>query len=266
VLTAERALLLNADSSPELPKVPELAPLYQLGATARVGEMVMIAGPSGSQKSGLALFWLARMNLPTLYLSADMSGWQASVRLACMELGVEASVIEQMMKDSEGRAIVRAALANSNIQFRLGSPITWRGVEAELEAFVELHNAYPSVICWDNLMDVEGCETDYVAQSEAMQDIHALKTEIGATQFVLHHASDKPRDAGLDPYNPAPRKQIKNGLSEKPERVFTVAYNPHDSRMRIAPVKQRDALSDQTGQTFATLHAEPRFTRFSPVH
>ena len=266
MLTAARALALNVDSSPELPRVPSLRPLYDIGWKARFGDLIMVAGAPKSQKSAFAMFYVAQMGLPTLYLAADMTGFQASVRLACMILGRPTEQVEAMMHDPEGKAIVLAALESVNISFRFGSPITWRGVDAELEAWVELHNEYPAVIVWDNIIDTEGCETNYESQSELMQDLAALKSDIGSTIFALHHCTDKPKDRTREVYLPPPRADIKNGLAEKPERVLTVATNSMDLRFRAAPVAQRDGVSDASGNTFAVLQSEPQLTRFSPAY
>src|SRR5674476_1426940 len=133
MLSPARALSLNAESGRELPRVPALAALYARGCRPRHGEVIMVAGRSGTQKSGFALWWTCQMNLPTLYLSADMSPFTASARVASLML---------------------------NLTFSFGA-ITWPGVDAEIEAYVELHNAYPEMVVINNLMDIEGAASDY---------------------------------------------------------------------------------------------------------
>lgn len=204
------------------------------------------------------------MGLPTLYLSADMTGYQASMRLACMQRGLPTERMEAMMEDPASRAEILGGLSGLNMTFSYGSPITWHGIEAELEAYAELHNQFPEVIVIDNLMDMEGCESAYEAQVAAMQDIHTLKTEIGSTIFVLHHATDKSRSGkGVDPGKPSARWDIKNGLTEKPESILTVALDPVDLRFRVAPVKSRTGFQDESGETSAILQAYPSLTRFA---
>lgn len=221
----------------------------------------MLAGRSGSQKSGLALFWTARMNLPTLYFSADMSAYQASIRLACSLLGMTTEQVEARYKRPEGRAEIIAALSPLNLNFSFG-PITWRGVEDEMTAYVELYDAFPEVIVIDNLMDIEGTESDYTMQMAAMQSISDLSRSTGATVIVLHHASDKSQDASSDPFSPPARKEIKGGMSEKPESVLTVALNPHNHLFQIAVTKNRMGAQDPTARTTAKFRARPAETRF----
>jgi hypothetical protein len=264
VLTAARALALNVDSSPELPRVSSLQPLYNIGWKARQNDLIMVAGAPKSQKSAFTMYYVVQMGLPTLYFAADMTGFEASIRLACMTLGLPTERVEQMMKDPEGKAIVLAALESVNITYRVGAPITWRAIDAEIEAWVELHNSYPPVIVFDNLLDFDGAETSYEAQSAVMSDLTAMKEDLGSTIFILHHCTDKPRD-GREPMLPPARASIKNGLGEKPTRVLTVATDASDLRFRAAPVAQRDGVSDPTGNTFAVLQSEPQTTRFYPV-
>lgn len=262
MLTASRALTLSSQSSPELPRVPALQALYNIGVRPRKGEVIMIAGRSGTQKSGFALWWVANMGLPTLYFSADMSPFQASVRLACTVTGHRTEQVEAGMQDPALRKSYQSATASLPITFSFGSPITWYQVGDELDAYVELHNAFPEVIVIDNLMDIDGSSADYTAQMDAMQNISDLSRETGATVIVLHHASDKSWEAKSDPWKPPSRDQVKGGMSEKPELSLSVALDPQSYGYRIACIKQRMGPSDPSAQNYALLRAEPETTRF----
>lgn len=264
MLTASRALSLHAASSPELPRIAALETLYRMGVRPRAGEVMMIAGRSGTQKSGFALWFVAQMKLPTLYFSADMSAFQASVRLACSTTGETTEQVEAGMLEPSRKHIYTDAVDTLPITFSFGSPITWRGIDAELDAYVELHNAYPEVMVIDNLMDIDGCSSDYAAQMDAMQNISDLSRNTSSTIIVLAHASDKGWEAKSDPWKPPSRDQIKNGMSEKPELTLSVALDPQSYIYRIACLKQRMGPSDPSAQTFAILRAEPERTRFVP--
>ena len=224
----------------------------------------MVAGRSGTQKSGLALWWTCQMNLKTLYLSADMSPFTASARIASMMTGLNTDGVEsQMLLGGEARADILDSMKDLNLTFSFGA-ITWPGVDAELEAYVELHNAYPEMIVIDNLMDIEGAASDYAIQMDAMQNIADLSRETSATILVMHHASDKSWDARSDPWSPPSRDQIKGGMSEKPNLTLSVALNPHSYEYRIAILKQSMGYSDPTAQSYASLKCDPERTRFEP--
>ena len=223
----------------------------------------MIAGRSGTQKSGFALYWTAQMNLSTLYFSADMSAFTASSRLASMFTDETTEQVETgMARGGAHKARYLDALRDSRITFSFGSPITWRGIDEEIEAYVELHDAYPEVVVFDNLMDFNGAEADYTEQMAVMSGATELARHTGATVFVLHHASDKSWDARSDPWSPPSRDQVKNGMAEKPELSLTVALDPNSMEYRVAVVKQRMGPCDPTANTYSILRCEPDKTRF----
>jgi hypothetical protein len=223
----------------------------------------MVVGRSGTQKSGFALYWVAQMNLPTLYFSADMSPFTASSRLACMVTDQTTEQVERgMAAGGETKAQYLRALDDVNITFSFGSPISWRQIEEELEAYVELWNAFPEVMVFDNLMDFDGAESDYTEQMATMSMLTELARETGSTVIVLHHATDKGWDAKTDPWNPPSRDQVKGGLAEKPELSLSVALDPASMDYKIACLKQRMGPSDATGRSFATITCEPEKTRF----
>ena len=262
MLSGLRSLTMSIQSAPSLPRIPELEAVYRMGVKPSQGEFIMVAGRSGSQKSGFAIWLCQKWNLPTLYFSGDMSGYQASVRLACSILGLTTDEVEERLAAGGRRAAeVSAALAECNVDFSFG-PIRWRNVEAELDAYVEMHNAFPKLLVIDNAMDVEGAESDYQEQMAVMQDLSELSRMTGATLLVLHHATDKSWDAKSDPWRPPSRDQIKGGLAEKPELILTVAIDPTSHDFNVACVKQRMGPSNATGGTYATLAARPAMTRF----
>ncbi|WP_267796730.1 AAA family ATPase [Streptomyces sp. H27-H5] len=266
MLTPGRSLTLHAEAGRELPRIAAFEALYNIGCRPRQGEVIMIAGRSGTQKSGLALFWVAQMNLPTLYFSADMSAFTASSRLASMATGDTTEMVEAgMAAGGRYRQEYLSALAGSRITFSFGSPIAWKNVDEELEAYIELWDAYPEVLVFDNLMDFENSESDYTEQMAVMSGLTELARATGATVIVLHHASDKSWEAKSDPWAPPSRDQVKGGLSEKPELSLSVALDPSSLEYRIAVIKQRMGPSDPTARRYATLRCHPEITRFSAL-
>lgn len=262
MLSPSRALSLHAESGRPLPRVPAFTDLYnQIGWNPRHGEVIMVAGRSKSQKSGFALYWVEQMGLPTLYFSADMSAFTASARLASMATGETTEDVEVGMK--QGRAeYYLEALARSKIQFAFGSPITWRRVEEELEAYVELWNAYPKVIVLDNLMDFEDAESDYSEQMAVMSEVTEMARYTESTVIVMHHATDKSKAAEWLPNLPPSVQDIKNGLGEKAECTLGVALDPSDLSFSVAVLLQRMGPSDRSGNTYRKLRCEPETTRF----
>lgn len=247
-----------------MPEIPELRDLYGRGKTKiRHGQVVMIAGRSGTQKSGFALWLCQQWGLPTLYFSADMSAFTASARLASMATGYTTEEVEAMMlKGGRERDYCLDALKDSRIQFSFGSPLTWQAIDEELQAYIELWDAYPEVIVFDNLMDFEGAAASYEVQMDVMVESTSLARATGALTMVLHHATDKGQQADANPFEPPPKSAIKNGVGEKPEQLFGVALDANTMEYRIATLKQREGPCDPSGQKYITLRAQPELTRF----
>lgn len=266
MMTALRSLVQHGGSSPEMPYVPALEDLYGFkgGVTFRRGQLIMLAGRSGAGKSAFAMWLCRQWNARTLYLSGDMSAFTASTRLASMDLRSTTKEIEHILREGtdHARQEIMDALAGINIQFSFSSPITWRGFDEEMDAHVEEWNAYPDVVVWDNLMDVENCHSDYTEQMAAMQDLTAIARITGSTIIILHHATDKGANAAMDPFSPPSRNEVKGGLSEKPELTLSVALNPVGNAFRVAPIKQREGFCDPSGKSYVTLQANPQWTTY----
>lgn len=262
MLIPSRALRLNANSGKPLPHVEDLKHLYEIGFAPRHGQLIMVAGRSGSQKSGFVMWWVDQMDLPTLYFSGDMSPFTASSRIASTRYGQDTEAIEAILarNDDQTNELMRA-LAGSKMQFSFGSPITWEAVDQEIRAYVEIHNCYPSVVVFDNLMDFDGGEADYSAQMENMQYLTEFARETGSTTIVMHHASDKQMDPRR-PWKPPARNEIKGGLAEKPELALGVALDNASLDFNVAVLKQRMGSQDPSGEQYASLKCIPELTRF----
>lgn len=267
MLTPGRSLTLHAEAGRELPRVPAFEAIYNRGVRPRHGEVIMVAGRSGTQKSGFALYWTAQMGLPTLYFSADMSPFTASSRIASMATGDDTEEVEEGMAAGGPRRdrYIRALDDYKHMTFAFGSPLSWSRVDHELEAYVELHNKWPEVMVFDNLMDFEDAESDYTVQMNVMSNLTDLSRATGATCMVLHHATDKSFDAKTDPWSPPSRQEIKGGMSEKPELALAVALDPYSLEYRVACIKQRMGPSDPTANSYATIRCVPSVTRFEAI-
>lgn len=268
MLTAFRSLTLSASAAPALPRIPEMQDFYDYGFTPRRGEMLMITGRSGAQKSGFALWLAANMRLNTLYLSADMSPFQASIRTAAAVTDIPTAELETIARDGGrpwGRVVAQTREAVPGLVFRFGG-ITYRGIDAALDAWVEVHDSYPDLVVVDNLMDTEGAQADYGLQMDVMQGLTELKQHTGSSVWVLHHATEKAARVAGSPGMPPARSEIKGGLSEKPEAILGVALDPFTSDFNIAPLKQRMGPCDPSGATYGALTARPAVNRFERHH
>lgn len=262
MLTVGRSLSQSSRNGKPMPYIPDLADLYSRGLRLREGQVVMISGRSGSGKSLLAMWLCLQWNAPTLYFSADMSESTAANRVASSITGETFEQIEQGMGIPEKRAEYMQALQGVRMTFSFRAPISWHKIETELDAYVELWDAYPKVIVIDNLKEMDGAESEYQAQMEAMAGLTDLARATGSMVIVLHHASDKTFDASHQPFRPPSRNEIKNGLSENPEVSLSVALDSTKREFHIAIIKQRDGWQDPTARYWDSLRSDAARARF----
>lgn len=272
MLNAARALSLASESGRELPRVDAFRALYAWGFAPRHGQVVMVAGRSGSQKSGFVMFWCDEMNLRTLYFAGDMSPFDASMRIANKRTGRTKEVVEDELGDPVKAQEIYELTDESRIRFSFG-PITLDRIVEELDVELEAYGSFPPVIVVDNFMDMEGATSEYGEQMAAMQFlVDEVARYTGSTVLVLHHATDKSWDAKTDPWSPPARSEIKGGMSEKPEAVLTVALDSSSATsdglldFNVAVVKQRTGKNDPTGKSWVTLKCLPALTRFYPAN
>lgn len=239
-----------------MPHLDALQPLYNMNVFPRRGNLIMIAGRSGSMKSTTALYLVESWGLPTLYFSADMSQEQATLKLAALRTQSKVSDVEAAIAAGNDEAY-REALDGSKIAFNFRSPITFPDIIGELNAWVTLHNAYPECIVVDNLQDISEGESDYAAQMFNMSALSDLSRQTGATVLLLHHATESGQFTAGDYVKPPSRNSIKNKITEKPELILGVAANGDLGDLYLAPLKNRMGFADPSGSTYAKLRVDP---------
>ena len=259
--TATRALQGTRSSGAPLPRVDALTDLYDsmFRWLPRRGQMMMVAGQPGSQKSGLALWYVECLKVPALYFSMDMAQHTASTRLASILTGASSEKIAEESMNGHGWYYAEA-LEESQISFCFDSSPTLEDMYAEINAYVEVYDRFPHVIVVDNLMDVmaEG-EMGHQSDKALLLEFKNLARVTGAAVIVLHHASE----SSGNPLDPPARKFVINKASQTPEIILTVGFNSDTGEFKVAFVKQRNAPSDPGAENPVSLRADPDRTTFS---
>lgn len=260
MFNAARSMFHSATLGEPLPRVAALQRLYDVNVIPRRGEFMMIAGEPGTQKSGFALWYTQEMNLPTLYFSADMSAFQASLRLAARATGQSTEQIEANI-EAGGMDTYLNLLETSQTVFCFDSHPNLDDMEEMLEAYVEVYDAWPEVIVVDNLMDVE---SEHAEEYGGLKAIcawgHDLTRVTGASVIYLHHMSESNQHHNSK--YPHRRKDIIQKVATKPELILSVALD--ENQFRISCVKQRMGPSDSSGETYITLTCDAKHATFSP--
>lgn len=248
-VTVAQGFTRAAVQAEPLPLPPEL---NGCGWKIRRGQLVMVAGIPKAGKSTFTMWLTHRLNLPTLYLSADMDQYDASVAVAAMATGHTKDAIGEAMASGNGD-YYREEVGNSPIVFAFDSTPSLEDLVAELDAYVEVWDAWPDVVVVDNLLNVQD-SIEYGGKMNILSELHSLAHSTGCTVFVLHHALI----SGVkDVTKPPSEKDIDSKVTHFPELVLTVALNQVDELFSIACVCQRNGKADATGKTFITLAADP---------
>ena len=251
--TALKAYRKTGRSGDPLPRVPALQQVYQAGQELRRGQLLMIAGVPNSGKSSLALYMAANMPVPSLFFSADQDWWTTSTKFTAALTGEPARAIFGALQPTWVEA-----LESSHVWFCFDSCPSVEDIGRELDAYVEVHDEWPSVIWIDNLVNVEGAG-EYQTDQWIMSELHFLARATGALVVVLAHASEA---QAPDSSRPPRRKDIINKLAKLPETIFTVAND--GDRFLLALVKSRECRSDANADRPYTLGVDFDRMQFYP--
>lgn len=217
----------------------------------------MVAGRSGHMKSLFTLWLVRQMGVRTLYYSADMNAWQASVRLTAGQLGITTDEVEMSLADGSFYEPPPAL----PLHFCFDSNPTLDDIEDELDAYVEAWGDYPELIVVDNLKNVDSQhEGEYGGQNFVLDFLHGVTRQTGAACIVLHHTQ-----IGVStkkPFEPQPRWAIKNNVDELPELILTVGHNEDNGLYGIAAVKCRMAKQDMAAENPIYIQADPTHCTF----
>lgn len=246
------------ETNEELPYIPDYRDLYKLGCTFKQGQVIMIAGRPGTQKSGFTLHTVLNWDLPTLYLSAD----SPNTTLERVERFTQND--PTIIKESETEQGTSIAFYSS-ILFYHGNDFTSELINDLIAQYKEHFHTLPKVLVIDNLMDFQDAAADYTTQQEYMRRIRKFSQRYQWTSIVCHHCTDK---GSTDWGFPSPLDEIKNNVIQDTDIVLSLGLeNTHTqnntSNVRIAIVRQRHGSCDPTGRTFINLMCDHSTGRFS---
>lgn len=261
MLSASRSLSKARATGSPLPSLDQLRDLREgfFKFKLRRSEVTMIAGQSGSQKSGFALWLVSQINLPTLYFSADMAQHTASTRLAAAITGDTTDMVKDGVFSGNG-AYYEDALSECHVRFVFNPNPTFEDISREIDAWVEAWDFYPAVIVLDNLLDIvpDGGDNEFSGYKVTLLETKTLARDTGASVFILHHMQEGSYDSEIPP----PKKALQGKVSQSPENILSVALAESGEEFRVSVVKHRSGPSDATGKRFERLRVHPDKNRF----
>jgi hypothetical protein len=242
-----------------LPSIPVLFSLEQAGVRFRAGQVVMFTGRPKAGKSNFAQWLVSQWNLPTLYYSLDMDAFTAAVRQAAIVTGHKLENISAAMEQG-AEGWYEDELVDSDIAFCFDTTPELPDIQAELDAYVELNDIYPSVIVIDNLLNIECGEGGLGDYKHIMKQLQSLARKTGALVIVLHHA----REGTKDVTRPPTAAETDNKINQIPEVLLGLAKSPVDDRFEVAVLYQRNGgRSDPNAEHPAVIWADFGTMQFS---
>ena len=228
-------------------------PFKEFRITLRRGVCSLIVAAPGVGKTALAIDWLRRLNVPSLYVCIDTAEQDTTARAVSQITG-------RPLADVEGDlSYFTEELAEffGPIRWFFGGSPTHEEIENEIAAFGEAFGAYPEVVVIDNLTSVDmEAELAFGAVRETERLLNETASDTGAHIMMLHHATGEYENGD----KPIPLSGVEYKAGKPVDMCLTLTRFEHE--MRVAPVKNRGGISDPLGRKHATLYVDLSRMRF----
>jgi KaiC/GvpD/RAD55 family RecA-like ATPase len=203
----------------------------------RRGQVCMIAAAPNAGKSMFALSYAIKAKVPTLFFSADTDTSTIMMRAAAAVSQHTQAVVEECLNKNPNHYDEDLSQIQ-NIEWVFDSSPSMDDIELEIKAYVELYGQSPELIVIDNLMNVvTDSENEWAALRSIMVELHDMARKTEACVLVLHHVSEASEYGS--PTKPPPRRAIHGKVSQLPSLILTLGYDPLESILRVAAVKNR---------------------------
>lgn len=203
----------------------------------RRGQVCMIAAAPNVGKSMLALIYVIKAQVPTLFFSADTDTTTVMMRAAAHLSGHSQIMVEQNL--TSNRHYYDKHLGNlDNIQFVFDSSPSLDDIELEIKAYVELFGVPPELVVIDNLMNVAAeSDNEWAGLRSIMVELHDMARKTEACVMVLHHVSEQTEYSKTT--EPPHRRSIHGKVSQLPALILTLGFDPYNKILKVAAVKNR---------------------------
>ena len=203
----------------------------------RRGQVCMVAAAPNAGKSMFALIYAIKAKVPTLFFSADTDTATVMMRAASHLSGHEQLLVESNLL-SNRHYYDKYLSEMESIQFVFDSSPSLDDIELEIKAYVELFGIPPELIVVDNLMNVVSeSDNEWAGLRAIMVEFHDMARKTEACVLVLHHVSEQ-TEYGKTTEPPA-RRAIHGKVSQLPALIITLGFDPYNSILKVAAVKNR---------------------------
>ena len=217
----------------------------------RRGQVCMVAAAPNAGKSMFALIYAIKANVPTLFFSADTDIATVMMRTAAHISGHNQTLVEENLNKSNHFYDSKFDQVK-NIQWVFDSSPSLDDIELEIKAYIELYGIPPELIVIDNLMNVAAeSDNEWAGLRQIMVELHDMARQTEACVMVLHHVSEQSEYGSTT--EPPHRRSIHGKVSQLPAMILTLGYEPIQSLLRVAAVKNRFGKHTADGKDYISL-------------
>jgi replicative DNA helicase len=217
----------------------------------RRGQVCMVAAAPNAGKSMFALIYAIKADVPTLFFSADTDIATVMMRTAAHISGHNQTLVEENLNKSTHFYDSKFDQVK-NIQWVFDSSPSLDDIEMEIKAYIELYGIPPELIVIDNLMNVAAeSDNEWAGLRQIMVELHDMARQTEACVMVLHHVSEQSEYGSTT--EPPHRRSIHGKVSQLPAMILTLGYEPIQSLLRVAAVKNRFGKHTADGKDYVSL-------------
>lgn len=217
----------------------------------RAGQLSLWIAAPGVGKSIVALHWVLRGGLPSLYVSSDTDRSDQADRAMTILSGASMSEV----REDPDKYADYLTMIPRDCRFEFDSAPEPDHILEMVKAYRMVLGFYPKLIVVDTLGKIwTGAGEETASNKEAADHCQLLARKTGAHVAALHHAT-KGYDAGNVPI---PMNGVMSGVTKIPEQVVSM-WRDDQSNIAFCPLKNRSGPMDPTAMTirqWATLDTE----------
>lgn len=181
-----------------------------------------------------------------MFFSADSGPDVIWKRSASLATGYTQDDVDRMVDEGNTESIeMKMARTGSHITWDFSPSPSLDHIELQLAAYVELHDAYPEVIIFDNLKNLADAEDgdEFRALEDACMFGQQLAYATNAAVIALHHVGGEHENGN----SVVPLNGVRGKVSKTPAVIWTIYSPDNRETLRISPVKNRNGRADASG-------------------
>lgn len=225
--------------------LPTVYPSWEkVGVRPRFGQLMMVSAAPGGAKSALITDYVRKLNLPTLYFSADTDRTTMALRTIAGTTGYPLSIVEEGLEGSQRDWwLSQADDQTKHIWYTWDASPEVEDLDNEILAYATVLGQYPSVVVMDNLKDLGAGSrigSEHENYDQGVQFLHELSRQIGALVICLHHAVGEYENGD----RPIPLGGLKGKVGKTPRLVLTLYKKWPPGHMGVCVVKNTGGPAD----------------------